>query len=112
MSDVLIDTDVMIDHLHGRSSFDLMRYEPAYSIITRAELFAAESAREDAIRDFGLNPTRVAYIGDRWRDVAAARTLGGRGIMIASLMTTDDRGEELVVPRVRNIACQKSPPSG
>ena len=45
---------------------------------------------EDAIRDFGLNPTRVAYIGDRWRDVAAARRLGGRGIMIASPMTTDE----------------------
>ena len=52
MIDVLIDTDVMIDHLHGRSSFDLARHEPAYSILTRAELFAAEDAQEDAIRIF------------------------------------------------------------
>jgi histidinol-phosphate phosphatase family protein len=45
---------------------------------------------EDAIRDFGLNAARVAYIGDRWRDVVASKKLGGRGIMISSPMTTDD----------------------
>jgi histidinol-phosphate phosphatase family protein len=45
---------------------------------------------EDAIRDFKLDPQRSAYIGDRWRDVVAAKTLGGRGIMIESAMTTDE----------------------
>jgi histidinol-phosphate phosphatase family protein len=45
---------------------------------------------EDAIRDFGLDAAHVAYIGDRWRDVVAAKKLGGRGIMIPSPMTTDD----------------------
>ena len=45
---------------------------------------------EDAIRDWRLNPDRVAYIGDRWRDVAASKKLGGRGIMIVSPMTTDE----------------------
>ena len=45
---------------------------------------------EDAIRDFKLNPANVAYVGDRWRDVIAARKLGGRGIMISSAMTTDE----------------------
>lgn len=45
---------------------------------------------EDAIRDFNLNPVRVAYVGDRWRDVAASRKLGGRGIMVSSHMTTDE----------------------
>jgi D-glycero-D-manno-heptose 1,7-bisphosphate phosphatase len=43
---------------------------------------------EDALRDFQLDPSKVAYIGDRWRDVAASVTLGGRGIMICSPMTT------------------------
>jgi histidinol-phosphate phosphatase family protein len=47
---------------------------------------------EDAIRDFKLDPGNVAYIGDRWRDVAASRKLGGRGIMITSPTTTaEDR---------------------
>ena len=45
---------------------------------------------QDAIKEFGLDPSRVAYVGDRWRDVAAARTLGGRGIMIASPLTTGE----------------------
>lgn len=47
---------------------------------------------QDAIDDFSLNPSRVAYVGDRWRDVAAALKLGGRPIMITSPMTTaEDR---------------------
>jgi D-glycero-D-manno-heptose 1,7-bisphosphate phosphatase len=45
---------------------------------------------EDAMRDFNLDPANVAYVGDRWRDVAASRKLGGRGIMISSHMTTDE----------------------
>jgi len=43
---------------------------------------------EDAMRHFALQPDEVAYIGDRWRDVAPARALGGRGILIPSAMTT------------------------
>jgi FMN phosphatase YigB (HAD superfamily) len=47
---------------------------------------------EEAIRDFNLNAENVAYVGDRWRDVAASKKLGGRGIMITSPMTTaEDR---------------------
>jgi len=45
---------------------------------------------EDAMRDFGLKPSNVAYIGDRWRDVAVSKRLGGRGIMISSPMTNDE----------------------
>jgi histidinol-phosphate phosphatase family protein len=45
---------------------------------------------EDAIRDFQLDAGNVAYVGDRWRDVVASKTLGGRGIMIFSHMTTDE----------------------
>jgi histidinol-phosphate phosphatase family protein len=45
---------------------------------------------ESAIRDFKLDPKNVAYIGDRWRDVAASKKLGGRGIMITSHMTSND----------------------
>ena len=43
----------------------------------------------DAIREFELDPDKVAYVGDRWRDVAAAKSLGGRPIMISSPMTTE-----------------------
>ncbi len=51
---------------------------------------------EQALNDFQLNASDVAYIGDRWRDVAVSTKLGGRGIMICSPMTTpDDRREAL-----------------
>jgi len=49
---------------------------------------------EDAIRDFKLDASNVAYIGDRWRDVSASKKLGGRGIMIQSPMTTADDTRE------------------
>lgn len=45
---------------------------------------------EQAISDFRLNPAEVAYVGDRWRDVVASKTLGGRGIMIQSPETRDE----------------------
>jgi len=45
---------------------------------------------EDAISDFKLDPRRVAYIGDRWRDVVASKKLGGRGIMVLSPETGDE----------------------
>jgi histidinol-phosphate phosphatase family protein len=45
---------------------------------------------EDAIRDFKLDASRAAYVGDRWRDVVASRKIGGRGIMIHSPMTTTE----------------------
>lgn len=45
---------------------------------------------EQAMHEHSLDPTRVAYVGDRWRDVAAAKRLGGRGIIVPSGMTTRD----------------------
>ena len=46
----------------------------------------------DAIADFGIDPTRSAFIGDRWRDVAPAATLGGRAILLdVSSTPAEDR---------------------
>jgi D-glycero-D-manno-heptose 1,7-bisphosphate phosphatase len=44
----------------------------------------------DALSDLGLRADDAVYIGDRWRDVAASRELGGRGILVPSPMTYDD----------------------
>jgi D-glycero-D-manno-heptose 1,7-bisphosphate phosphatase len=49
---------------------------------------------EQAIRDFEIDPNKAAYVGDRWRDVAAAKSLGGRPIMISSHMTTPEDREK------------------
>lgn len=58
---------------------------------------------EQAMRDFSLDPARVAYIGDRWRDVAAAKRLGGRGILVPSGMTTKDDHQRSKKDGVRTV---------
>ncbi len=46
----------------------------------------------DAIADFDLDPRRSLFVGDRWRDVAPAESLGGRAIMLDVASTpADDR---------------------
>ncbi|HEX2694074.1 MAG TPA: HAD family hydrolase [Gemmatimonadaceae bacterium] len=55
---------------------------------------------KQAIEDFNLDPSTVAYIGDRWRDVAASTKLGGRAIMISSPMTTDSDRREAAAHRI------------
>jgi D-glycero-D-manno-heptose 1,7-bisphosphate phosphatase len=59
---------------------------------------------EDAIRDFALDPTKVAYVGDRWRDVVASKKLGGRGILISSHMTTDEDRRRAQEDRIETAA--------
>jgi histidinol-phosphate phosphatase family protein len=46
-----------------------------------------------AAADHGLDLARSVYIGDRWRDVAPAATLGGRGILVPSASTPPDEIE-------------------
>jgi predicted nucleic acid-binding protein len=44
VADVLVDTDVFIDHLRGAAELKPRRHRVHYSVITRAELFAGNSA--------------------------------------------------------------------
>lgn len=44
MPDVLVDTDVCIDHLRGAAALRPGKHRLHYSVITRAELFAGSSA--------------------------------------------------------------------
>ena len=45
----LIDSDVLIDHFRGARAFKPVRDRSSYSVITRCELFAGQSADERAI---------------------------------------------------------------
>lgn len=46
VADLLIDTDIFIDHLRGAAELVARRDRLHYSIVTRAELFAGNSATE------------------------------------------------------------------
>jgi histidinol-phosphate phosphatase family protein len=43
-----------------------------------------------AARDLELDPARSWYLGDRWRDVAPALALGGRGLLIGAADDSED----------------------
>lgn len=79
MADLLVDTDVLVDHLRGahelRSPFPV-----AYSVITRCELFAGHATDEERVRAL-LGPMRelpvdrdVAELAGRLRRDARIRT--------------------------------------
>jgi predicted nucleic acid-binding protein len=44
VADILVDTDVFIDHLRGARQLTPGRHQLHYSVITRAELFAGNTA--------------------------------------------------------------------
>lgn len=44
MADLLIDTDIFIDHLRGAAALKPGRHRLHYSVVTRAELFAGTTA--------------------------------------------------------------------
>lgn len=44
VADLLVDTDIFIDHLRGAREFDPGDHRVHYSVITRAELIAGTSA--------------------------------------------------------------------
>jgi predicted nucleic acid-binding protein len=50
LADLLVDTDVFVDHLRGHRPLAADGDHVRYSAITRAELFAGRSAQEDPVR--------------------------------------------------------------
>lgn len=50
MPDLLVDTDVFVDHLRGARRIQLGRDRILYSVITRCELFAGREAEEETVQ--------------------------------------------------------------
>jgi len=48
--DVLVDTDIFIDHLRGAAELKPGRHRLHYSVITRAELFAGSAGTDLAVQ--------------------------------------------------------------
>lgn len=46
VADLLVDTDVFVDHLRGAHELHARRHRLHYSVVTRAELFAGSTATD------------------------------------------------------------------
>lgn len=101
MAELLVDTDVLIDHLRGARSLRTP-LPTAYSVVTRCELFAGRATEEPVIREL-LAPLRevpvtrdIAELAGRLRREHAVRTpdalIAATALTIgASLLTRNRR---------------------
>ena len=71
MADLLVDTDVCIDHLEGKRRLPGGRGNLAYSVITRAELLAGPIQQHDAARRL-LAPLREVPVDRRVAEQAGS----------------------------------------
>jgi len=67
VADVLVDTDVFIDHLRGAQELKPGRHRLHYSVVTRAELFAGNTASD-----------RSATLLSPFREVVVDRSVAER----------------------------------
>jgi toxin FitB len=93
--ELLVDTDVLIDHLRGARAFEPADAHVSYSTVTRAELFAGQASEETAVRTL-LDPFRelpldrtVAELGGRLRREHRVRLADA---LIAATALTHDLG--------------------
>jgi toxin FitB len=111
VAEVLVDTDVLVDHLRGAHAFHPRRATVSYSTITRCELFAGTRDAEEMVGRL-LAPFRELSVG---RDVAEAagrirretgiRTpdalIAGTALVHGLTLMTRNRRDFERVPRLR-----------
>lgn len=103
--DVLIDTDVLVDHLRGARRLPTPRGRGCYSTVTRCELFAGRHVDEDVVRrvlaPFSVLPAdvNVAELAGRLR-----RTTGLRVPDALIAATAIENGLRLWTRNLRDFA--------
>lgn len=101
VADLLVDTDVFIDHLPGFRRLTASGNEIAYSAITRAELFAGVRANPEAI-ELLLEPFREIDV-DRNIAELAGRLRRRHGTRIADALIGATALHHDLVLTTRNI---------
>lgn len=102
MADILVDTDLFVDHLRGSHELKPSKHRLHYSVITRAELFAGNPAanlvsillspfREIPVdRDVAERAGRIRReSGIRMPDALIAATAIEHGLALATRNRTD-----------------------
>lgn len=97
VADLLVDTDVFIDHLRGSRRLRPEGQRISYSIVTRCELFAGRDASESGIRELLAPFQEIAIdraIAERAGRLRRVSGLGTPDALIAAAAL--ERGLELV----------------
>ena len=97
VADLLIDTDIFIGHIRGANEFRPKQHRVHYSVVTRAELFAGNSATDlcsrllapfrevDVDRAIAERAGRIAWeSGTRLPDALIAATALERGLSVVT----------------------------
>lgn len=101
VADVLVDTDVFIDHLRGAVQLRPGRNRLHYSVITRAELFAGNTAT--ALASQLLAPFREVAVD---RDIAerAGRVARESGLRLPDALIAATALEKALQLSTRNVS--------
>ena len=100
MADVLVDTDVFIDHLRGAVELRAGKHRLHYSVITRAELFAGTVATDLAVQL--LAPFREVAV-DRAVAERAGRLRRETGIRLPDALIAASALERRLALATRNV---------
>ena len=104
VADVLVDTDIFVDHLRGAAELKAGRHRLHYSVITRAELFAGSSATNVVVQLLG--PLREVEV-DRVIAERAGRVRRETGIRLPDALiaaTALERKLEVATRTVRDFS--------
>ena len=105
MADLLVDTDVFVDHLRGARELRAGEDSLLYSAITRAELFAGPGGQEAAVAEL-LAPFPELPV-DRPTAELAGRIRRATGVLLPDALiaaTAIGGGLELMTRNARDFA--------
>ena len=101
MADVLVDSDIFIDHLRGAVALKPAKHRLHYSVITRAELFACSSGSDVSAKL--LRPFREIAV-DRAVAERAGRIERECGIRLPDALIAATALEHRLSLATRNLA--------
>jgi predicted nucleic acid-binding protein len=111
LSDLLVDTDVLVDHLRGRREFRVGTDVIYHSILTRVELFAGRPEQEEEVSDLlsgsvevGIGPDVAELAGRIRRDSGldlADAVIAATALHLGVPILTRNRRDFDRVPRLR-----------